>query len=214
MFTVHSIQNFLLDILVEYCLFLPLDVWTKYAIRAHRSHAESCSHIWFSEAQILGVLCGLLMVWRGSIPWLLLLLTCGAYYSSAPSTLTSSLAWAWLQGMASLGAALDAFFLQVFPRSQWGEAELCSLGNNLCNAVKGVTTSLGKAAAWAWASLGRWHKDFWDGYEHHADSMSHTLLQAPEASQVMPTTAGKGSILNIWPQYGPEESTPLSAARL
>lgn len=216
MFTLTSIQSFLMDIAVEYCLFLPLDVWTKYALRAHRKDVEKWSHIWLSEAQVLVVLCVLLFVWRGTVPWLLLTLACGAYFSSSPSSLASRLAWAWLKGTAFLGTALDTLFAQVFPRSQWGEAQLCAFGCAVRGAAGGLASSLGLALAWAWSSMGRWHADLLEGYEHHSDTVGHA--GTPQREGAVPTMVGavltaapRGPLQGPWPQPGREDYTPLCA---
>uniref|UniRef100_A0A224YI11 Uncharacterized protein n=1 Tax=Rhipicephalus zambeziensis TaxID=60191 RepID=A0A224YI11_9ACAR len=114
-----STMSFFFDMSIQYCVFLPLDLWTKHAIRTHGSLAERL-HIWRSEAQILVVVSLMLGLWWMRVPWLLLLLAACAYCSGrgwSPSLALEAAAsrvfTLWFQCMECIGVAVDGGLRKV-----------------------------------------------------------------------------------------------------
>ncbi|XP_065280952.1 uncharacterized protein [Dermacentor albipictus] len=131
-----SAMSFLLDMAFQFCIFLPLDLWTKHAIRTHGSLAERL-HIWRSEAQILAVLSSLLWLWRLRVPWLLLVLAAGAYCagrgwspSLAMEAVGSGVFALWFRGMEFIGVAVDGGLRKVVKSTQPEGGLVTSVDNN------------------------------------------------------------------------------------
>ncbi|XP_037271521.2 uncharacterized protein LOC119163594 [Rhipicephalus microplus] len=173
-----STMSFVFDMVIQYCLFLPLDLWTKHAIRTRGSLAER-QYIWRSEAQILAVLSLLLGLWRMRVPWLLLLLTACAYCSGrgwSPSLALEAAASGvfalWFQCMECIGVAVDGGLRKVLPQ-QWKMEQAATV---VLTTTRRVTiASLMLTAGFLqhlWRTLVRWRHELWEAYLHHSDTIS------------------------------------------
>lgn len=173
-----STMSFVLDMAIQYCLFLPLDLWTKHAIRTRGSLAER-QYIWRSEAQILAVLSLLLGLWWMRVPWLLLLLTACAYCSGrgwSPSLALEAAASGvfalWFQCMECIGVAVDGGLRKVLPQ-QWKMEQAATV---VLTTTRRVTiASLMLTAGFLqhlWRTLVRWRHELWEAYLHHSDTIS------------------------------------------
>ncbi|KAL3202571.1 hypothetical protein MRX96_042393 [Rhipicephalus microplus] len=154
-----STMSFVLDMAIQYCLFLPLDLWTKHAIRTRGSLAER-QHIWRSEAQILAVLVRLLFGSRlepkpcpGS----------GRFRGVCPL---------WFQCMECIGVAVDGGLRKVLPQ-QWKMEQAATV---VLTTTRRVTiASLMLTAGFLqhlWRTLVRWRHELWEAYLHHSDTIS------------------------------------------
>lgn len=194
-----TMLSFLLETAFQYSLFLPLDLWTKHAIRSHGSMSERL-HIWRSEAQLLAVMSVVLGLWRLRVPWLLVLLAGGAHCSGcgwSPSrTLEAAVARVftlWFECMEGIGVAVDSGLRKVFPQ-HWKMEQTA-------RAVLITTRELAVASAVAtarflqrlWRALVRWGQELWEAYLHHADAIS----VPPEARGAPPRIARRATFSGV-----------------
>ncbi|CAN8025312.1 unnamed protein product [Ixodes persulcatus] len=209
-------RDFLLEVVLEYCLFLPLDAWAKHAIKTHRSESER-HHIWRSEAQLLAVASALLFVWRQTVPWCLGLLTLGCYLSSrgsSPSQLlnkaASDVGWLWLESTSGLGAAVDGGLRKVFPQ-RWNldQATAVVLGAIRGAAVAGFRSAL-RGISRCRLAVVHWRTDVWEAYVHHTDALSVPAEQrgAPPRLTRRATFSGVVDRLEVADRVPPAENVP------
>ncbi|XP_075525443.1 uncharacterized protein LOC142557462 isoform X2 [Dermacentor variabilis] len=173
-----SAMSFLLDMAFQFCIFLPLDLWTKHAIRTHGSLAERL-HIWRSEAQILAVLSSLLWLWRLRVPWLLLVLAASAYCagrgwspSLAMEAVGSGVFALWFRGMEFIGVAIDGGLRKVLPQ-QWKMERAATIVLTTTRRVA-ISSFLVSARFLQrlWRALVHWRRELWEAYLHHSDAIS------------------------------------------
>lgn len=166
------------DMALQYCVFVPLDLWTKHAIRTHGSLADRL-HIWRSEAQILVCLSLLLWLWRLRVPWLLLVLAACTYSSGrgwSPSLALEAAASGvfslWFQSMECIGVAVDVGLRKVLPQ-QWKMEQAAMV---VLTTMRRVTfASVLVSAAFLqrlWFALVHWRRELWEAYLHHSDAIS------------------------------------------
>lgn len=191
--------SFLLETAFQYSLFLPLDLWTKHAIRSHGSLPERL-HIWRSEAQLLAVMSVGLWLWRLRVPWLLVLLAGGAYCSGrgwSPSRATEAAATGvftlWFHSMECIGGAVDSGLRKVFPQHRKME----QVATAALVTTREVTVASVVAAARflqrLWRALVRWRQELWEAYLHHADAIS----VPPEARGAPPRIARRATFSGV-----------------
>ncbi|XP_067139139.1 uncharacterized protein [Centruroides vittatus] len=123
------------ELLIQYVIFLPVDYWTKDALRNARSPDE-CQHIWTSEVELLLVASVIIWIWRRSCPIILIMLTYVTFVFSHGLTLQSGLletvkylkylivqtmyiVWniiykLWFMLSIALGNMIQSIFLKIF----------------------------------------------------------------------------------------------------
>lgn len=216
MILLGTVKDFLSEVALEYCLFLPLDAWAKHAIKTHRSESERC-HIWRSEAQLLAVGSALLFMWRLTVPWCLVALTLGCYLSSrgtSPSNVlnrvASSVGWLWLEGTSGLGAAVDSGLRKVFPQRWNLEQTTTTVLRTIRHVVLlGFWSALYGIARCRRAFL-HWRIDVWEAYVHHTDALSTPAEQrgAPPRLTRRATFSGVVDRLEVTDRVPPAENVP------
>lgn len=202
MLFVCTVASFLKEIAVEYCLFLPLDLWAKHAIKHHTSEPER-RHIWLSEAQILAVVTLALFLWRLAVPWLLVSLTVATYLSgrgSSPghalSQGTSAVCWIWLESTSRLGAAVDGGIRKVFPQHwKFEQATTVVLGTVRWAMLTTLNGAL-SAVLLCRQALVHWYRELWEAYHHHADTLS-TPMEARASSSAPPRLARRATFSGV-----------------
>lgn len=85
-----TIYYFLWELLIQYVIFVPVDYWTKDALRSARNPDE-CQHIWTSEVELLTIASIILWIWRKHCPILLIMLTYITFIFSHGLTVKSGL---------------------------------------------------------------------------------------------------------------------------
>ncbi|KAH6920397.1 hypothetical protein HPB50_028616 [Hyalomma asiaticum] len=155
------------DMALQYCVFLPLDLWTKHAIRTHGSLADRL-HIRRSEAQIL--VCLSLLLWRLRVPWLLL----GRGWSpslalEAPASGVFSL---WFHSMECLGLAVNGGLRKVLPQ-QWKmeQAAIVVLTTMRRVTFASVLVSTAFPQRLCYAPV-LWRREVCEACPHHSDAIS------------------------------------------
>lgn len=194
-----TVFSFLIETAFQYGLFLPLDLWTKHAIRSHGSVPERL-HIWRSEAQLLGVMSLVLGLWRLRVPWLLVLLAGGAYCSGrgwSPSRALEAAASGvfalWFDCMECIGVAVDSGLRKVFPQ-QWKmeQATTAALVTTRELVVAGAVAAA-RFLQRLWRALVHWRQELWEAYLHHADAIS----VPPEARGSPPRIARRATFSGV-----------------
>ncbi|KAH6946253.1 hypothetical protein HPB50_012468 [Hyalomma asiaticum] len=163
---------------LPYCVFLPLDLSTKHAIRTHGSLADWL-HIWRSEAHILVGLSLLLWLWRLRVSSLLRVLaacTCSSGRGWSPSLALEAAASGvfslWFQSMECIGVVVDGGLRKVLPQ-QWKMEQEAIVGLTTMRRVTfpSVLVSAAFLQHLSYA-LVYWRRALWEAYLHHCDAIS------------------------------------------
>ncbi|KAH6946254.1 hypothetical protein HPB50_012469 [Hyalomma asiaticum] len=166
------------DMALPYCVFLPLDLSTKYAIRTHGSLADRL-HIWRTEAEILVCLSLLLWLWRLRVPSVLLVLAAcacssGRGWSSslALEAAASGVFSLWFKSMECIGVAVDSGLRKVLPQ-QWKMEQAAIV---VLTTMRRMTfASMLVSAAFLqrlWWAVVHWRRELWEAYLYHSDAIS------------------------------------------